>query len=104
MSDRGHGGKTFLNREYPIADAGIYRIEGDDDVTCRLIGKVERLEEQNLLAFVSRLLLRGDDISHDASDDHGRRLCTSSTMATIVASVGTSFGLKAKAASRPRQT
>src|SRR5215472_15614664 len=101
MTDRRHGGKSFLNCKNPIANTGIYSIQSDDHLSRRLVAEVQRLQQQNLFAFVRCLLLCRDDVTYDPRDDHGRVLWISSTIATIVASVGTSSGLNANAASRP---
>src|SRR5262249_1002074 len=68
-----------------------------------LILEIQWLNQQNLLPLMCVLLLSGDDVTHHASDDHNS-LSIVSTMATTDASVGTSCGLNANAASRPRHT
>lgn len=110
MSDRRHGRKAFLDRENAVANPSVDSVQSDKNVPDGLAFKIERLHEQDLLPLVTFLLLRRDDVSNNPGDNHdscalcGYSLSTLSTIATIAASVGTSSGLNANAASRPRQT
>src|SRR5262245_43351732 len=103
MTDRRHCRKAFLNGEHTIADAGIDSVQRDDGIADGFFPDGEGLDEEDLLAFVTGFLLGGDDLSDNSGEDHDIR-CTSSTIATIVASVGTSRPLNANDASLPRQT
>src|SRR5436189_161867 len=98
MPDRGHGGESFLNRKHAIADTGIDRIQRHKRITGGFILEVQRLDEQDFLTLMAGIFLRGDDLSDDSGENHAGR-CTSSTMATMVASVGTSVSLNANEAS-----
>ena len=83
-------------------------IERDNNIAHRLVIEIDGLKKEDLLPFMTLLLLCRDDVSDDSSDDHlpfvTYCLSIASTIATTVASVGTSSGLKANDASRPRQT
>ena len=63
VADGGHRGKSFLNHEHAIADAGRYRVERNDGIAERFFVDRQRLNQQDLLALVGLvLLLRGDDV------------------------------------------
>src|SRR5688572_24681254 len=106
MSNGRHGGKTFLNRENAVAHTRTDGIERNDGIAHRLLVNREGLDEKDDLTFVAGLLLGSDDLSDDFSENHENSPTrwTSSTIATIVASVGTSRPLNAKEASFPRHT
>ena len=89
MSDRSHGRKAFLNGEDQIAYAGVYSIEGDNHITHGLVLQIERLEQQYLFTLMGFLLLSGDNVPDNPSDNHNS-LSIVSMMATTDASVGTS--------------
>src|SRR5688572_3027343 len=102
MTNGCHRGKSFLNGKHSFSDTGTGSIESHDRITCRIPLEIERLDEKDLLPLVGFMLLGGNDVADDFGNNHG--INTSSTIATIVASVGTSLGLNANAASRPRHT
>ena len=103
VADRSHRRKTFLYGQDAIADSGIDGIQRHDHIAHGLAVEIERLNQQDLLSLMGLLLPCRNDMTDDPGNDHDG-LSTASTMAMMAASVGTSFGLKAKAASRPRQT
>src|SRR5262245_20691909 len=110
----GRSRPAFLNDYHNIALACVDGIEREHRSAARLAVGIDRLNEHYARVSIARILLCGDDIAQDASQDHFRSpfvaplvaidfTCDSeSTMPTIVQSVGASTPSSAKLASLPR--
>src|SRR5215510_46774 len=95
----GRGGRSrpaLLNDYHNITLACVDGIEREHGSAARRAVGIDRLNEHYARVFVARILLCGDDIAQDASQNHLRSpfvaidfTCDSeSTMPTIVQSVG----------------
>src|SRR6266550_937116 len=103
MTNGSHGRKTLLHSEHAITDTCIGCVDCNNGIPHGQTFQIERLDQEKLFPLVALLFPGCNHVSDDACNDHAS-LSIWSTMATTAASVGTSAGLNANAASRPRQT
>jgi hypothetical protein len=96
-ADTGHGAEAFGNQQHAVAGAGVDGVHRYYGFAAIGTIQIQRLDHEQLAAFVTRMLLRGDDLTEDTRYEH-----TESTMPTTVQSVGTSAGRNGKLASLPR--
>jgi hypothetical protein len=71
-ADRGHGGKTFSGKQHAVADARVHSVERDDGIATICPVKLKRLNDENFAPFMGRDLLRRDNVSDYATDEHAK--------------------------------
>src|SRR6185503_9471167 len=93
---------SFLNNQHRITNTRINRIQRDCRIARVFTFRRDLLAQHHTRILVTPVLLRRDDVSDYACENHVVTCCSESTMPTIVQSVGVSSRLKGKLASLPR--
>src|SRR5260370_41694301 len=77
-ADTGHGAEALGDQQHAVARAGVHRIHGHHGVAAIRTIQIQRLDHEQLAAFMTRMLLCGDHFA-----DHARYEHTESTIPTM---------------------
>ncbi len=72
-ADGSHRGEAFSCKEHTLADARVHGVERKHGIAAISAVEVEWLDDKNLASFVRWRLLCGDNITNDASNQHGMK-------------------------------